>query len=110
MSNKEIDDLLGDDEPIEEVELNLDVVKKNVPTYSSQKLCDMIVCDRYFGFNQTITIMCMEELATRRIGGDTFEFEKYIDEAFKALPPLNFDLPDIRKVMQQAIGSRKNKK
>lgn len=110
MTNKEIDDLLADDEPLEEVQLDLDVVKKNIPNYSSQKLCDMIVCDRYFGFNQTITIMCMEELAVRRVNGDTFEFEKYIDEAYKSLPPLNFDMPDIRKVMQQAINRKSNKK
>jgi len=110
--SKEIEELLADvDEPIEDVKLDLELVKKNLPDYSNEKLCEMIVCDRYFGFNQTIAIMCMEELAKRRINGDTFAFEKYIDDSYNSLPVLpNFEQFDIRKVLQQAINQNRGKK
>jgi len=110
MEKNELDKLLNDDEPIEDIKLDMDLVKKNIPSYSNQKLCEMIVCDRYFNFNQKIAIMCMEELAKRRESGDTFEFEKYIDAAYNSLPVLNFDSPDIRTVLQQAMKQRTPKR
>lgn len=66
----------------------------------------MIVCDRYFGFEQKISDVCMEELAKRRMAGDTFNFESYIDQAYNELPVLDFSMPDIRTVLQQAIGRK----
>ncbi len=86
--------------------LDLELVRKNVPSYSSEKLCEMIVCDRYFGCFKEIALMCMEELAARRIKGDAFNFEKYIDEAFKTLPELNTQAPDLRSILQQAVGKK----
>lgn len=95
-----------DDEEIEQVSLDVNLVKKNIPQYNSQKLCEMIVCDRYFGFNPEVAEMCMEELATRRLAGDNFDFETYIDEALKTLPPLDFSGFDIRTIIGQAIGKK----
>lgn len=95
-----------EDGEIEEVSLDIDLVKKNIPTYNSKKLCEMIVCDRYFGFNPDISIMCMEELAKRRVSGDTFEFENYIEESMKGLPALDFSGFDIRKILSQAINTK----
>jgi hypothetical protein len=95
-----------DDESSEDVQakpLDLNVVRANVPTYPSDKLCEMIVCDRYFGCFREIAVMCMEELAKRRTAGDPFVFEKYIDDAFKKLPELNFATPNLREVLQRAI-------
>jgi hypothetical protein len=48
----------------------------------------------------------MEELAKRRMAGDTFNFESYIDQAYNELPVLDFSMPDIRTVLQQAIGRK----
>lgn len=88
--------------------LNIDVVKEMIPGYSSQKLCEMIICDRYFGCYREIAIMCMEELACRRIDGDFFAFEKVIDEGYKTLPELNLGTNfNIRDVLQQAIKGQK---
>jgi hypothetical protein len=98
--------------PTEEIEattLDLELVRKNVPSYSSEKLCEMIVCDRYFGCYREIAVMCMEELAKRRLAGDVFNYETYIDNSYNDLPKLNFGVFDIREALQQAIGRKLNK-
>jgi 3-oxoacyl-[acyl-carrier-protein] synthase III len=97
MTNNEKDNQL----PVEEVKIDLDKIKMLIPTYSSEKLCEMIVADRYLGISSEVSVMCMEELANRRIAGDTFQFEKYIDETFKSLPVLNFAMPDLRAILTQ---------
>lgn len=103
----EFDDLFSEDEEIEYTALDPNVVRQNIPTYSSQKLCEMIVCDRYFGCYRDIAVMCMTELATRRANGDNFQFEKAIDEGYRQLPQLNFNSFDIRDVLKQAMGNIK---
>jgi hypothetical protein len=113
MSNKELEEFLmeensGEDE--ESVKLDIDQIKTNLPQYSNQKLCEMIVCDRYFGFEQKISTICMEELAKRRVAGDAFKFEAYIDQVTKELPVLDLSgAPDIRTVLNQAISRKINK-
>jgi hypothetical protein len=92
-----------DEQPALPITLDMDKIKENLPSYSNEKLCEMIVCDRYFGFGQKIQTICMEELAKRRIAGDTFDFESYIDKAHKQLPVLDFK-KDIRDVLKQAMG------
>lgn len=108
MINKEFEDLLGDDDDSveEEVKLDIDVVKANVPQYNSEKLCEMIVCDRYFGFEQKISIICMEELAKRRVAGDVFHFESYIEQIQKEMPVLDLVNPDLRTMLHQAISGK----
>jgi len=103
----EFENQFDETEDIGNVKLEVNVVKDMIPTYSSQKLCEMIICDRYFGCYRDIAIMCMTELASRRVNGDDFQFEKVIDEGYKQLPVLNFALPNIRDILQQAIGNRK---
>lgn len=96
------------DEILEEiVELDLNKIKSLIPQYSSEKLCEIIVCDRYFNMNQEITVMCMSELAIRRINGDMFQFEQYIDEALAKLPPLNFSMPDLRTTLNSLVKKSK---
>lgn len=94
------------EEPIEHVKMDLELIRKNLPDYSNEKLCDMIVCDRYFGFEQKISSICMEELAKRRQAGDAFDFETYIANAHKELPVLDFSVPDIRSILSQVIGKK----
>src|SRR5512135_1557484 len=109
MPNNEFDEFFDDDSPIEDVKLDFDKIRENLPTYSNEKLCEMIVTDRYLGFGKKLDTMCMEELAKRRIAGDTFNFEKYIEDAQKDLPILDFSaVPDLRKILNQAIGRKIN--
>jgi hypothetical protein len=89
------------DTPDEEVKLDVEKIKSNIQTYGSEKLCEMIVCDRYFGFNQEITVICMEELSRRRSTGDVFDFESYIKNSESKLPVLDFKLPDFKQLIGQ---------
>jgi hypothetical protein len=97
---------MTNDEMPELIKLDMELVKKNIPDSSSEKLCEMIVCDRYLGFGDKVAPYCMEELAKRRINGDTFDFEDYIEKSQKELPVLDFNL-DLRTTLQQAINSVK---
>lgn len=79
--------------------INIELIKQNIHEYKIEKICDMIVCDRYFGYNTDLTKICMEELALRRINGDSFEFEEYIEKSLKELPKLDFSIPDIKSLI-----------
>lgn len=86
------DNLLG-------ASLDLDVIREKIPLHSSEKLCEMIICSRYFGFDPQICLLCMEELSKRRATGDTFDFEMHIETAGKDLPVLDFTSPDFRTIL-----------
>lgn len=102
-----IKDLSELDSPdVGEVSLDLNVIKEKVPSYTSEKLCEMIVCDRYFGCFRDVAIICMEELGKRRLAGDTFNFESRVDELFKSLPKLDFAMPNLRDLLQRSIGKK----
>lgn len=110
MTNKELEDFFLDDnsdDDIEEVKLDIDQIKANLPQYGNQKLCEMIVCDRYFGFEKKVSTICMEELARRRAEGDVFAFEAYIDQITKEMPVIDLSgTPDIRTILNQAISRK----
>lgn len=89
--------------------LDIELIRKNIHTYTSHKLCEIIVCDRYFGCFNEMAIICMEELSKRRQAGDNFAYEAYINEAFKQLPSLNVGSVNLRDVLQQAISRKSNK-
>lgn len=100
MTNKDTEELPTEPEV---VKLDIDKIRANLPAYSSEKLCEMIVCDRWLGIDPQIGLMCMQELADRRIAGSDFPFEKYMEEAQAKLPPLNFNVPDLRTTLSQII-------
>jgi hypothetical protein len=102
------DDFEVSDEEIPEdyKPLNHEEVKGKLPTFTSEKLCEMIVCDRYFGCFNEIAVACMEELAKRRIEGNDFEYEKYIEKALAELPVVEFKIPDLGDVLRSIIGRK----
>lgn len=93
------DELEDDDEEFEE--LTEEEIKQKLPEFTSVKLCDVIVAHRYLGFYKNLFVPCMEELAKRRIAGDSFNFEKYIEESLNDMPKLNFNLGDIGAALEQ---------
>lgn len=102
-----IDDLdLDNNEEIKMRTLDVNKVRNHIPTYSSEKLSEMIVVERYIGFHPDISVMCMEELAKRRMEGDPFPFEDYIENAFNSLPSLDFKILDLRNVLINAISKK----
>jgi len=86
--------------------LDVNLVKEKIPSYSSEKLSEMIICDRYFGGFKEIALACMAELAKRRIMGDNFDFEKYIDDGLATLPKLEVKLPDLGDMLRKAVGNK----
>lgn len=82
---------------IKKIDLNL--IKKNIDQYNSQRLCEMVVCHRYLGLTPELSIICMEELAKRRVNGDVFDFENYIEIKLKELPKLDFSMPSTGDIM-----------
>lgn len=105
----DFDEFIESDEPIEEVKLDLSEIEKNIQNYSNEKICEMIICDRYFGLEKSLSIVCMQELSKRRLAGDTFNFETYIEVNQKDLPVLDFSISDIRTVLTQAVNRKTGK-
>lgn len=108
MINNDLFDIESlDDKEIDSVTINLDDMKNKIPKYTSEKLCEIIVCDRYFGSYKELSILCMEELSNRRLSGDyIFDFESYIEKSFNELPKLDFSIPDLGDILRQAIGRK----
>lgn len=93
------DDFTDDDEEFEEMS-EAELIAK-VPEFTSVRLCDIIVANRYLGFYKALQIPCMEELAKRRIAGDQYEFEQYIEDQLKDMPKIEFDLTNLSAALEQ---------
>ena len=104
--DNEFDDDLDFDEFDNFETLDINEMKANLPSYKIDKICQIIVCNRYFNFNKELTVFCMEELSNRRQAGDVFNYEEYIETQFNELPVLNFEMPDLRTMLNQAIGKK----
>lgn len=96
-----LDQILDSEEPSISSEFSNEEIKESMPTFESDKLCQIIVAYRYLKYNEELALCAMQELASRRAKGDTFDFEKYIEDTLKELPPLNFTLPDLRNIILQ---------
>lgn len=69
--------------------------KTKLATATGDKLCEIVVANRYLGIMQEEAVLCMEELARRRDAGDPFEFEKKIEELHATLPKFKLDMKQI---------------
>jgi hypothetical protein len=98
------DDNLDD---FEMPEIKMEDILTNLPEYSTTKLCEIIVCDRYLGINHSFSTACMEELSRRRDNGDTFSFEDYIEEQLNSLPKLEINMPGLRDALVKIISGIK---
>lgn len=104
-----LDDDLKDEleDELNEDIIDLDKIKFNLPSYSQERICEIITCNRYFNINSDLTVSCMEELSLRRSNGSDFDFESYIDSLRKELPTIDTVVPDIRNMLSQMIGKVK---
>ena len=82
-------------------------LKKNLGTFDSDKLCQIVVAYRYLNYNQELAVSAMTELGKRRAAGDNFDFESVIESSLAELPPLNFELPDLRTFITQVAKAKK---
>ena len=83
--------------------LDLSKIKSNITNYTDQKLCEIVVSGRYLGFNQELSVICMEELSRRRSEGSNFDFELFIDNSLNNLPKLDFSVLNLKDILHQAI-------
>lgn len=72
--------------------------KENLEKFSSIRLCEIIVSNRYIGIMKEEAILAMNALAERRSSGDKFEYENYIQKEFDKLPQLSLDLNKILSI------------
>ena len=106
MFNKDWKKILDDEDDDSDLDEDLDVldfddIKKNMDKHTTKSLCDIIVCDRYISFNKDLRVLCMEELAKRRLNGDEFQYEEYIETTLNELPKINIDIPSITEFFNQ---------
>jgi hypothetical protein len=104
IEDKMIDDEDDNLDDLEIPQLNPAEVIANLSQYSIVKLCDIVICDRYLGFNNELGIACMEELGRRRANGETFNFEEYIDKEYNDLPKIEATMPDLKTALNQVIS------
>lgn len=91
----------------QDLSLDLNELLLLLSNFNSEKLCQMIVCNRYFNNNQDLDIACMEELSKRRQFGNTFDFESYIEKETALMPILDLSIPDLRSVLGEVVKNRK---
>ena len=85
---------------------NLEDIKKKIPDLHSTRLCEIIVSSRYLNLDEDLTIKCMEELGKRRAEGEVLEFENIIEQTLAGMPVLDFNIPDLRKVISNISGKK----
>lgn len=95
-------DEMGDDYE----DLTVNEIKGKLPSFPSTKLADIVIANRYLGLYKELSVDAMEELGKRRVAGDKFEFESYIDDEFKKLPKLDFSLPALGSLLN-SLGNIK---
>lgn len=77
---------------------DIDEFKKTLQIISNNKLCEIIVANRYLGIMKDEAIASMEELARRRTNGDDFKYESHIDQLLESLPKFNLDIANVIKL------------
>ncbi len=70
----------------------IDEFKSKISSLPSEHLCEIIISNRYLGIFIEESILSMEELALRRINGNSFDYENFIEEKIKELPKFNLTL------------------
>jgi len=72
-------------------------IQENIKQFSNEKLCEIIVSNRYLGVFREEALACMNELAWRREQGEIFSYEEKIEELFSSLPKINLNLKEVMK-------------
>lgn len=82
----------------ENEQVDIEEFRKNAPQMTSNKLCEIIVANRYLKIMGEQAIISMEELALRRVAGDDFLYEKHIEQILETLPKYNLDINKMMKL------------
>ena len=87
-------------------EMSVEEIKTQMLSFPTTKLADIIIANRYLGLYKDLAVTAMEELSKRRMSGDNFQYEQYIEDELKKLPKLDFTLPALGSLFDK-IGSFK---
>jgi hypothetical protein len=68
----------------------------------SKNLAGYVVAYRLLKIYKELSILCMEELMSRRAAGDDFNFEEYIENELKDAPKPN-DLKNISGILKGIV-------
>jgi hypothetical protein len=66
--------------------MNLEEKQKLIPNMSMEALAANVVVYKSLGIYKDFAIKCMEELAKRKALGNTFDYEKFIEDELKKIP------------------------
>ena len=78
--------------------------ENDIKNANSKNLAGYVVAYRLLGLHKDLSIKCMEELLNRRVNGDNFNFEDYIENELKDAPKPN-DLSSIQNILKGLIKS-----
>jgi len=97
------------EEELDDVVENLteDQIRAQIHTFASTKLADVVIMARYIGLYKDLSVDAMKELSDRRVAGDSFKFEEYIEDNLSKLPKLNFTMPSIASLIGMFKGMGK---
>lgn len=95
LSSEDLDEDLDEDLG-EDLNNNTDLSKIDISSYSSKKLCEIIVSYRYLGLNKNLAVLSMNELGMRRDLGDPTDFEHDIEIMLADLPQIDIKMPDLK--------------
>lgn len=98
-------DLDSEDEDI--TEINIEEIFSKLNNLSDERLCEIIIVDRYISINKELSLACMQELSNRRLNGNNFNFEEYIEEKFKELPKFESVFPNLSSTLNELVTGLK---
>lgn len=89
----------------------------DIENSTSEKLCDIIIANRYLKVFKDLVSPCMLELAKRRKAGSDFLFENYIDEKLSEMPKFSFkdmkkeflNFNNFQEIFEKHIDNEPNK-
>lgn len=96
-----IEEMEADEVEGEFEDLTEDQIRTMLPNFPGAKLADIIITSRYIGLYKELAVDAMQELSNRRLAGDSFQYEQYIDDNLQALPKIDFTLPNIASLLDQ---------
>lgn len=68
------------------LEIIEELIRKN--EISSEVLAAQIIAYRALGMDKDVSILAMQELAQRRLNGDSFKFEEFIESEIAKIPKI----------------------
>jgi hypothetical protein len=94
-----VTDLDKDENEVEYPEFSIEEFKKNLHSFKNEKLCTIIASSNALKLNKDTSTLCMQELASRRIKGENFDFEGYIEQLSSTFPKVDLTPPSLLDII-----------